>query len=129
MRKHSAKILETLPQLLLPSRGRHRAADSADGRPARQHQDVPTMRPCLPDTPARPMATECAKGCPVSFRLVSGPLDARRAAVVRPYVTCGQPRERRTERRLRRRRQRTLWLAVHGIDIGPRVIHGVRVVA
>ncbi|MEU5105661.1 hypothetical protein AB0H07_25845 [Streptomyces sp. NPDC021354] len=26
-------------------------------------------------------------------------------------------------------RRRTLWLAVYGIDIGPCVIHGVRVVA
>ncbi|MGI5196987.1 hypothetical protein ACQEVY_25710 [Streptomyces sp. CA-288835] len=29
------------------------------------------------------------------------------------------------ERRLQRRRRRELWLAVQGIDIGPRCIHGV----
>jgi hypothetical protein len=30
--------------------------------------------------------------------------------------------------RLRRQRRLTLWLAVHGVDVGPRVIHGVAVV-
>lgn len=34
-------------------------------------------------------------------------------------------RERRLQRRLQRRRRRALWLAVHGIDVGPRRIHGV----
>ncbi|OMI33868.1 hypothetical protein SPAR_39261 [Streptomyces sparsogenes DSM 40356] len=48
--------------------------------------------------------------------------------MVRPYVVAHERAERRL-RRLRRQRRRTLWLAVHGIDIGPRVIHGVRVVA
>jgi hypothetical protein len=33
------------------------------------------------------------------------------------------------ERRLQRRRRRSLWLASVGIDNGPRVIHGVKVVA
>lgn len=31
----------------------------------------------------------------------------------------------RAENRLRRERRRALWLALHGIDVGPRVIHGV----
>lgn len=58
------------------------------------------------------------------------PPGAQGAAMARPYaVAHEQQREQRAERRLRRRRRRTLWLAVHGIDIGPRVIHGVRVVA
>jgi hypothetical protein len=46
-------------------------------------------------------------------------------AMIRPYVIAHE----RAERRLWRQRRRTLWLAVHGIDIGARVIHGVRVVA
>ncbi|MEV0741032.1 hypothetical protein AB0I51_35010 [Streptomyces sp. NPDC050549] len=34
-------------------------------------------------------------------------------------------RSARRKRRLQRRRRRALWLAVHGIDVGPRRIHGV----
>ncbi|GAB2994246.1 hypothetical protein GCM10023080_070820 [Streptomyces pseudoechinosporeus] len=33
------------------------------------------------------------------------------------------------ERRLQRRRRRALWLAVQGIDVGPRRIHGVELPA
>lgn len=36
---------------------------------------------------------------------------------------------RREEARRQRARRRTLWLAVHGVDVGPRVIHGVEVAA
>ncbi|WEB46129.1 hypothetical protein MOV08_16675 [Streptomyces yunnanensis] len=46
--------------------------------------------------------------------------------MVRPYVLTP---EERWERRLQRERRRTLWLAVHGIDVGPRRIHGVEVAA
>jgi hypothetical protein len=54
----------------------------------------------------------------------------------RVVPTLSLPRELRTsawwpraERRLQRRRRAALWLALHGLDVGPRVIHGVRVVA
>ncbi|KAK1180382.1 hypothetical protein B7755_020880 [Streptomyces sp. NBS 14/10] len=126
-----AWILKTLLRLLLPPSGRHRAANSADGRPAMRHQDAPTMRPARgPDAPARPMAAERADDSLIQFCRLSGTPDGHGAAMVRPYVVAHeQQREQRAERRLRRRRRRTLWLAVHGIDIGPRVIHGVRVVA
>ncbi|WP_406738457.1 hypothetical protein OG365_22925 [Streptomyces sp. NBC_00853] len=43
---------------------------------------------------------------------------------VRPYRPLGQAREQRAEARRQRARRRALWLAVHGIDIGPRLIHG-----
>ncbi|MPY57857.1 hypothetical protein FNH08_11970 [Streptomyces spongiae] len=43
-----------------------------------------------------------------------------------PYLLA---HERREEVRRQRARRRALWLAVHGIDIGPRVIHGVEVTA
>ncbi|MEU0806374.1 hypothetical protein [Streptomyces sp. NPDC005970] len=101
-----AWILKTLLRLLLPPSGRHRAAP---------HQHTPTM-PCparVSAPPAWPMAAE--------FR--HGPVMAR------PYVVSHEQWLERAERRMRRRRRRTLWLAVHGIDVGPRVIHGVRVVA
>ncbi|WP_323372217.1 hypothetical protein [Streptomyces katsurahamanus] len=41
-------------------------------------------------------------------------------ALVRPYLIAH-------ERRVRRQRRRVLWLAVHGFDLGSRVIHGVEV--
>ncbi|MFE1711630.1 hypothetical protein [Streptomyces sp. NPDC058728] len=43
---------------------------------------------------------------------------------VRPYRPLGQTREQRAEARRQQARRRALWLAVHGIDIGPRLIHG-----
>jgi hypothetical protein len=46
--------------------------------------------------------------------------------LVRPYVIA---HERRQEARRQRLRRRSLWLAVHGVDIGPRLIHGVEVSA
>jgi hypothetical protein len=46
--------------------------------------------------------------------------------LVRPYLVA---HERRQEERRQRARRRVLWLAVHGVDIGPRVIHGVEVTA
>jgi hypothetical protein len=46
--------------------------------------------------------------------------------MVRPYLV---DHERREEARRQRSRRRELWFAVHGIDIGPRVIHGVEVTA
>ncbi|GAA2618502.1 hypothetical protein [Streptomyces vastus] len=39
-----------------------------------------------------------------------------------PQLTC-------REERLQRRRRRELWLAVQGIDVGPRRIHGVELPA
>ncbi|MEC4020648.1 hypothetical protein [Streptomyces sp. H27-D2] len=38
-------------------------------------------------------------------------------------------RERREEARRQRARRRALWCAVHGIDVGPRLIHGMEVTA
>lgn len=46
--------------------------------------------------------------------------------MVRPYLV---DHERREEVRRQRSRRRALWFAVHGIDIGSRVIHGVEVTA
>ncbi|MFG3516591.1 hypothetical protein [Streptomyces bobili] len=46
--------------------------------------------------------------------------------LVRPYLLTP---EERHERRLQGQRRRALWLAVHGIDVGPRRIHGMEVSA
>ncbi|MEU6993218.1 hypothetical protein ABZ953_21490 [Streptomyces sp. NPDC046465] len=45
-------------------------------------------------------------------------LNGEENAIVRPYLVAD-------ELRLQRRRRRALWLAVHGVDVGPRFIHGV----
>lgn len=46
--------------------------------------------------------------------------------MVRPYLVAHELRE---EGRRQRARRRALWLAVHGVDIGPCLIHGVEVTA
>jgi hypothetical protein len=50
-------------------------------------------------------------------------------ARVRPYLEAHERRERarREEARHQRARRRALWLAVHGVDFGPSLIHGVKV--
>ncbi|MBB5934979.1 hypothetical protein [Streptomyces zagrosensis] len=49
--------------------------------------------------------------------------------LVRPYLLTREERERRAETRRHRASRRALWLAVHGVDVGPRFIHGVEVAA
>ncbi|MFF4699576.1 hypothetical protein [Streptomyces chattanoogensis] len=44
--------------------------------------------------------------------------------LIRPYALTPEERQ---ERRLQRGRGRALWLAVHGVDAGPRWIHRVEV--
>ncbi|MFJ9788030.1 hypothetical protein [Streptomyces globosus] len=47
-----------------------------------------------------------------------------------PHLLAHKHRQAKAEaRRQRGRRPRALWLAVYGIDIGPRVIHGREVAA
>lgn len=103
MRKHSAWIFELLSRLLLPARGRHRAAGALG---ATRCVDAPPL--VLPRVPTR------------EPRLLHG----EGVALIRPYVLT--PKERQ-ERRLQRGRRRALWLAAYGIDAGPRWIHGVEV--
>jgi hypothetical protein len=62
---------------------------------------------------------------PVTRRVEDRPVRGEdTASLVRPYVVA---HERRREAQRQRARRRALWLAVHGIDVGPRVIHGVEV--
>ncbi|MGG7571986.1 hypothetical protein [Streptomyces sirii] len=107
MAKTIATIFETLLCLLLPARGRHR---SADALPAARGSDAAGL--VLPRVPAREQ----------------GPLRGEDVALIRPYVLTPEERQERQERRLQRGRRRSLWLAVHGYDAGPRWIHGVEVV-
>lgn len=116
-------IFKALLRLVLPPSGRHRAAD---GRHA------PTLRVAqVPATPARPMATKRADTSADQFRPAFGPPTGYGTAMIRRYVVAHEQQRllERAERRLRRQRRRALWLAVHGVDVGPRLIHGVKVAA
>ncbi|MDH6628415.1 hypothetical protein M2271_006248 [Streptomyces sp. LBL] len=106
MREHIAELcaslLLTIIRALLPARGRHRAA-------ATQRRVLGPMV-----MPARDPGAQADH-----FEPDAQPL-------VRPNLLT---REERHERTLQRHRRRALWLAVHGIDVGPRHIHGMEVSA
>ncbi|WP_405881359.1 hypothetical protein OG762_23985 [Streptomyces sp. NBC_01136] len=101
-------LLLALVHALLPARGRHRM--------------VPAQ---LPDVGGRPPAPSTPAHRPVLRPVDLWPIE-RDTHLVRPYLLT--PEDRRA-RRSQRQRRRALWLAVHGIDVGPRRIHGVEVSA
>ncbi|MGA5344837.1 hypothetical protein ACPCSQ_03915 [Streptomyces griseoincarnatus] len=100
-----ANLLEPLLRLLWPASGRHR-----HGNRHRTGGAAPAPEPAAPVAPGRRPSPHEA--------LLRGE-DSR---LVRPYLLA---HERRARARQQRARRRTLWLAVHGIDVGPRRIHGV----
>lgn len=59
-----------------------------------------------------------------SVRTVGPVLRGEEIGHVRPYLVAF---ERQQEAQRQRERRWALLLAVHGIDVGPRVIHGVQV--
>ncbi|MFD7770780.1 hypothetical protein [Streptomyces sp. NPDC059787] len=104
MSNRTARFFEPLLRLLLPGRGRHR------------HTEVP---------PGRHARVPCA-GAPTTRRFGAPILRGEDDAVVRPYLVA---HERAEEARRQQARRRALRLAVHGIDIEPRVVHRVEVTA
>ncbi|AXE78024.1 hypothetical protein C5746_14945 [Streptomyces atratus] len=96
-----ARTFEPLLRFLWPAQGRHRPMESY---PAAPPTDV----------------------CPTPGRRPAPVLRGEDSPLVRPYLVAY---ERREEVRLRRARRRVLWLAVQGIDIGPRLIQGIEVPA
>lgn len=103
-----ALLVEPLLRLLWPASGRHRHRNrhraGGGGRP--------TPAPAAPVGPGRRTSPHEAVPHGEDFRLV------------RPYLLA---HEQRAQAKQQRARRRTLWLAVHGIDVGPRRIHGVDV--
>ncbi|MFI2640272.1 hypothetical protein [Streptomyces sp. NPDC018610] len=99
-----ALLAEPLLRLPWPASGRHRHRNRhrADDQAARPVPAAPGRRPSPHET------------------LLRGE-DSR---LVRPYLLA---HKQRAQARQQRARRRTLWLAVHGIDVGPRRIHGVDV--
>jgi hypothetical protein len=98
------RLLEPLLRRLLPGRGRRR-------------------RLAVPYGHRSPVTRAAA---PTNRQFGSPLLRGEDNALVRPYLVA---HERRDEARRQRARRRALWLAVHGIDVGPRAIHGVEVTA
>lgn len=107
MRNCIARLVEALLHWLLPAAGRHRLAGAP---PAASREDAPTS---------------VRRRAPVRHL---PPLRGEDSVLVRPYVLTPEEWQASRERRLQRGRRRALWLAVHGIDAGPRWIHGVEVV-
>ncbi|WP_120052186.1 hypothetical protein [Streptomyces griseorubiginosus] len=105
MLHHIARLVELLLRLLWPASGRHR--QFAGGRASLA--PVPAA-PGAPG-PRHPSAHET-------------PLRGEDSRLVRPYLLAHEQREQAKRQRARRR---ALWLAVHGVDVGPRRIHGVDV--
>ncbi|QHC24940.1 hypothetical protein [Streptomyces sp. GS7] len=105
MSNATARFLIALLRLLFPARGCQRSASTP---PIASCEDDSTV--ALPRVPARRPELTLLRGEDVAF--------------LRPYVLT--PKECQ-ERRLQRGRRRALWLWTHGIDAGPRWIHGVEV--
>ncbi|MER7105684.1 hypothetical protein ABT383_39860 [Streptomyces humidus] len=101
-----ARLVEPLLRLLWPASGRHRHRNRHRAGGAAR----PTPVPAAPAAPGRRPSPH--------QDLLRGE-DSR---LVRPYLLA---HEQRAQARQQRARRRTLWLAVHGVDVGPRRIHGV----
>ena len=100
-----ALLIEPLLRLLWPASGRHRNRN--------RHRAEGGARPTpVPAAPGRHPSPHEA--------LIRG----EDSPLVRPYLLA---HEQRVQARQQRARRRTLWLAGHGIDVGPRHIHGVEV--
>jgi hypothetical protein len=97
-------IFSALLRALLPSSGRHRMGNGVAHRLADQCTDVPAVQPTVP------VAVPMLRGEDIGH--------------VRPYLVA---HERKQEAQRQRARRRAVWLALHGVDVGSRVIHGVRV--
>ena len=101
---HIARLVALLLRLLWPASGRHRLSVGAGElhAPAQASAAAPRRHPSPHEA------------------LIRG----EDSPLVRPYLLT---HEQRVQTRRQRARRRTLWLAVHGIDVGPRHIHGVEV--
>ncbi|MGW7364150.1 hypothetical protein ACWGI8_12170 [Streptomyces sp. NPDC054841] len=96
-----ARIFEPLLRILWPVPEPHRSPDAC-------RVAAPVTPPPAPRWPPEPV------------------LRGEDSPLVRPYLIAHEQRE---EARRQRARRRALWLAVHSVDIGPRLIHGVEVTA
>lgn len=97
-------LFALLLRALRLSSGRHGTGNGVACKHTELHADVPSVRPTV---------------------RVSGPvLRGEDVGHVRPYLVAF---ERQQKENRQRERRRALLLALDGIDVGPRVIHGVKV--
>ncbi|MFF3317996.1 hypothetical protein ACFYV5_21140 [Streptomyces sp. NPDC003035] len=84
------------------------------------------LRLLLPPSGRRRRCARSPRPTPLTIttRPTSPLLRGEDSRLVRPYLLAHEERE---QARLQRQRRRALWLAVHGVDVGPRLIHGVEV--
>lgn len=74
-------------------------------------------------------------GGPTAYRTGERPPRGEDSPLVRPYLVAherqvaAEAARVAAEERAQRARRRTLWLAAHGVDVAPRLIHGVEVTA
>lgn len=110
MVKPIVRLFELLLRGLSPAAGRRR-------------REVPPLRP----VPAARRRLAAFRSAVVFVHGCRSAVGEAHSALLRPYARSEFERWERAEQRQRRRRRRELWLAVHGVDVGPRVIHGMEV--
>ncbi|MDG9716729.1 hypothetical protein [Streptomyces sp. DH24] len=108
MPHHLARLLEPLLRVLLPGNGRRRRSGVVRGGAHRRCPGSSGQRP-------RPV-----------HRAGHEPLAGEDNVLVRPYLVA---HEQRAAARRSPARRRALVVAVRGIDVGPRGVHGVEVTA
>ncbi|MFF4698028.1 hypothetical protein [Streptomyces chattanoogensis] len=108
----SRKILLLVLGWLLPAHGQRRATSSTPCTTLRAtpHHLAPSVPPL-----------------PTFRRPAEVPLRGEDSCLVRPYLLTDEEWRLRRERRAPHARRRELWFATHGLDSGPRWIHGVEV--
>ncbi|WP_406004115.1 hypothetical protein [Streptomyces sp. NBC_00987] len=118
MKRVIARLLEPLVRLLVDGVGcRHRRSRNRD------------LHPYL-----YPYSCDNIAG-PTSRRTGERPPRGEDTPLVRPYLIAHERQlaeeaaRLAAEERRQRARRRTLWLAVHGVDIGPGFIHGAEAAA
>ncbi|WP_307839248.1 hypothetical protein [Streptomyces sp. MBT97] len=104
-----ARLVEPLLRVLWPATGRHRHRNRHRARGGARLAPVPAAAPVAPGRRLSPHES---------------PLRGEDSRLVRSYLRAHEQREQARQQRARRR---ALWLAVHGVDVGPRRIHGVDV--
>lgn len=89
-----------------------------------EHPPGPPRPVEAPTAPAGPPPA----GAPAPSRPAphTEPLRGEDTVLVRPYLVA---HEREQEARRQRARRQELWLALYGVEFGPRMIHGVEVTA
>lgn len=111
-----------LERLLRP-KGRRRARSAPSTPPAAPPwEDSPTL--ALPRVAAAPPDAAGAEEL-----WGSGPLVRSYVLAAEREAPPSQDGRGRAERRQQLRLRRAVWLAVHGVDVGPRRIHGLKVAA